>query len=120
MMPNRNRFLADANVDGGIIKGLKRLQPNIEFHSANEMQLEGVPDPEVLAIAAGEGYILITHDLRTMPQHFGDFLASGQHSPGVILVPQSAPMGAILDTLLLIWSASDPQDWLDRIDRIPW
>jgi hypothetical protein len=43
-------------------------------------------DPDVLGIAASQGRILVTHDFRTMPKHFADFLAAGGSSPGVFLV----------------------------------
>ncbi len=114
------RFLADANLNEDIIFGLHRLQPDIVFLDAQDIDLRGVPDDEVLAIAAREGCVLVTHDSRTMPTHFGNFLAAGQHSSGVIIVPQLAPMRAVIDTLLLIWRAGDSEDWVDRIDRIPW
>jgi hypothetical protein len=42
--------------------------------SANEAKLQGVRDPEVLAIATRQNRILVTSDLRTMPGHFGEFL----------------------------------------------
>jgi predicted nuclease of predicted toxin-antitoxin system len=56
------------------------------FLSANESGLQGVPDPEVLAIAAEQNRILVTHDFQTMPRHFGEFLIRRQSSPGVFLV----------------------------------
>jgi hypothetical protein len=45
----------------------------MDFLSANEAKLEGVSDPDVLAIAAEQGRILVTHDRQTMPQYFGAF-----------------------------------------------
>jgi hypothetical protein len=37
---------------------------------------DGMSDPEVLACAASLGRILVTHDVRTMPKHFGNFVSS--------------------------------------------
>lgn len=45
------RFLADADFNHAIVTGCRREEPAIDFLSANEAQLEGVPDPDVLAVA---------------------------------------------------------------------
>ena len=91
----------------------------MDFLSANEANLEGVRDPEVLAIASDQGRILVSHDFQTMPRHFGDFLQTRGSSPGVLLVPQYLPIGEAIEELVLIWSASDIEEWQDRILRIP-
>lgn len=76
------RFLADADFNHSIVKGCRRLEPAMDFLSANEAELEGVADPIVLAVAAAQGRVSVTHDRQTMPRHFGEFLASGCSSPG--------------------------------------
>jgi hypothetical protein len=113
------RFLADADLNEGIVAGCLRREPEIDFLSANDADLEGVPDPEVLALAAAQDRILVSHDFQTMPRHFGDFLQAGNSSPGVLLVPQRLPVGAAIEELVLIWAASDAGEWQNRILRIP-
>ena len=113
------RFLADADLNEGIVAGCLRREPTMDFLSANEANLEGVPDPEVLALATEQGRILVSHDFQTMPRHFGDFLQTRGSSPGVLLVPQYLPIGATIEELLLIWGASDGEEWENRILRIP-
>ena len=113
------RFLADADFNHAIVKGCRRHEPAMDFLSANEARLEGLPDPDVLALAAEQGRILVTHDHQTMPQHFGEFLMSGRSSPGVFLVSQDAPIGEVIDALVLIWAASDAGEWKNRIVNIP-
>ncbi len=82
------RFLADADFNLVIVKGCRRQEPTLDFMPANEAQLEGVPDPEVLAFAAEQNRILVRHDRQTMPVYFGEFLARGESGPGVFLVSQ--------------------------------
>jgi hypothetical protein len=65
------RFLADAYFNHAIVKGCRRHEPAMDFLAANEAKLEGVPDLEVLALAANQDRILVTHDRKTMPRHFG-------------------------------------------------
>ena len=113
------RFLADADFNFVIVKGCRRHEPAMNFLSANEAGLEGIFDPEVLAIAAGQNRILVTHDLKTMPRHFGEFLMTGRRCPGVFLVNQDEAIGVIVDELVLIWAASDAEEWENRIVKLP-
>jgi len=46
------RYLADASLHDGIVSGCRRREPTMDFQSANEAMLEGVKDPDVLALAA--------------------------------------------------------------------
>jgi len=112
------RFQADADVNEDIVLGLLRLEPMIDFQTANEAQLRGVPDNLVLARAAMEGRILVTHDRRTMPRHFAEFI-SRQHSPGVLIVGQNVSVRTAIEELLLIWSTSESEEWTDRIVDLP-
>lgn len=70
----RPRFQADADLNEEIVSGLLRRHPDIDFRTAEEAELRGLPDPELLARAAGDGRILVTHDRRTMPAHFANFI----------------------------------------------
>ena len=65
-----------------------------------------------------DGRVLVTHDQATMPRHFADFVRS-QHSPGVIIVPQDLPLREAADDLILIWTATDADEWIDRIAFLP-
>ena len=111
--------MADADLNHGIVAGCLRREPSMDFLSANEAQLEGIPDPEVLALAAEQDRILVSHDFQTMPRHFGDFLRDRGRSPGIILVPQYLPVGEAIEELVLIWGASDAREWQNRILSIP-
>jgi len=46
------------------------VEPAIDFRSAGEGGVIGRPDPEVLAQAASEGRVLVSHDRPNMPGHF--------------------------------------------------
>src|SRR5450759_1601158 len=105
------RFLADASLRGAIVSGCLRREPAIDFLSANDANLTEVPDPEVLALAAAECGILVTSDWKTMPRHFGEFLEAGGCSAGVFLVKQRTPVADVIEALLLVWAASDADEW---------
>ncbi len=115
----RPRFQADANFNALIVKGALRRQPLIDIQTAVAAGLAGVADSEVLARAALSGRILVSHDYHTMPDHFAAFLASGQHSPGVLLLHQTLPIAQAIEALLLVWAASDTEEWRDRLTYLP-
>ncbi|ETX08487.1 DUF5615 family PIN-like protein [Candidatus Entotheonella palauensis] len=112
------KFQADNDLNQIIISAVKRRDAAMDFQTAYASGLHGLSDPEVLAIAARDGCILVTHDLKTMPVHFARFLAE-QTSSGVILVPQRLSIGEIVDGLSLIWRASSAEKWQNRIAPLP-
>ena len=68
------RFLAEADLNDAIVSGCLRREPAMDFLSAKDAILEGVPDLRLLALAAEQDRILVLHDFQTMPRHFGEFL----------------------------------------------
>ena len=112
------KFQADNDLKRAIVNGVKRRQPAIDFQTAVEVQLDGLPDEEVLRLAASEGRILVSHDRRTMPVHFADFITT-QQSAGVILIEQRLSLREAIDELLLIWEASTAEEWINRLEFIP-
>ena len=114
----RVRFLADANLDQDIVAGVLRREPEVDFESAQGVIPERMADPEVLALAASLGRVLVTHDVRTMPRHFGEFIANSK-CPGLILIPRSMPLAQAIEEILLIWHASEPGEWRNVFRRLP-
>jgi hypothetical protein len=112
------RFQADADLNQIIVAALVRRAPGVDFRTAELAHLRGLDDREVLALAALEERILVTHDSRTMPRHFGEFAAS-HRSAGVIIVPQHLPVSVVVDELHLVWGATTPEDWTNRICHLP-
>jgi hypothetical protein len=90
----------------------------MSFRSAQSARLDGVSDPEVLAFAADEGRILVSHDFQTIPRYFREF-TKGRRSPGVLLVRQDLPVGEAIETLVLIGEASDADEWVNRLCLAP-
>jgi len=114
----RVKFQADADLDGRILRGLRRAAPEIDIRTAADAALAGLKDPEVLRIAADSGRILLSQDRRTMPRHFASFSA-GVQSPGLILLREATPISAAIEELVLIWSASEAEEWKGRLVWIP-
>ncbi len=76
------RYQDDADLNQVIVTGVLRREPTVDFQTATAAGLEGVKDLEVLAIAARQKRILVTHgretrafgDRKTMPLEFAKFI----------------------------------------------
>ena len=112
------RYQADADLNEDIVAGVQCRVPEIDFQTADELELANLPDLEVLTLAAQEGRILVTHDRRTMPTHFGRFI-EGRQSPGLIVVSQKTDIPAVIEELILIWTASEAEEYVNLILTIP-
>ena len=112
------RFQADVNLHQLILRAVCRREPALDFHTAEAAGLGGLLDPEVLARTADEGRVLVTHDLQTMPRHFAAFITARQ-SAGLLLIPQSLPIAAAVDDLLLIWSTMEAEEWINLMWYLP-
>lgn len=112
------RFQADADLNQIIVSAVLRRAPAIDFRTATAAGLAGMDDQEVLARAARDDRILVTHDQKTMPRHFGEFIATSR-SPGLIVVPQHLALRQVADDLILIWTATEPEDWTNRVAFLP-
>jgi predicted nuclease of predicted toxin-antitoxin system len=112
------KYQADADLNEMIIKAIKRQAPMIDFQTAHAAGLEGGGDKEVLRIAAREGRILVTHDRKTMPYHFAE-LVMEQSSAGVVIVSQHMAVGEAAEELILMWTASEAEEWINSISSIP-
>lgn len=112
------KFQADADLNQIIVKATLRLEPSIDFQTAQVADLVGLADPDVLKFSSQQGRILVSHDRRTMPAHFGQFILS-ENSSGLLIVSQRMPISQAAEDLLLIWLASEPKEWVNRIRSLP-
>lgn len=114
----RVKYQADADLDGRILRGLRRTAPEIDIRTAADAGLAGLADSDVLRISAESGRILLSQDRRTMPIHFAAFAAAAP-SAGVILLREAIPIASAIEELVLIWSASEAAEWIGRLAWIP-
>ncbi len=115
------RFLLDEHVNRAIQRQLRRLDVRIEVLAVGDpgAPSAGTPDPALLVWLEKEGYILVTENRSTMPTHLADHYAAGRHVPGIFWLRPGAGLGAIIEELYLIWSASEADEYRDRTLFIP-
>ena len=84
------RFLADENFDNDILRGVLRRNPQIDIVRVQDIGLAGAEDPDVLARAAEEGRVLLTHDVRTITAFAYERVEHGLKMPGVFEAAKDA------------------------------
>lgn len=113
------RLLIDHDFDQDILRGLLRRIPGLNFVTAYQAGLSAATDPELLAWAAQENRLTVTHDWRTMPGYAANRMAAGDSIAGLIVVPRRLPISRVIDELELIVMCSDEADWVNTIKRLP-
>jgi hypothetical protein len=115
----RPSFLCDHDLNEAIYDGVRRREPVIEIIRVREVGLREASDPEVLEYAAQHGLIVVSHDANTMTAHAYNRIAQGEKMSGLFVVQQKSPIGPVVSNLVLIWSATDSEEWEGRVQYLP-
>lgn len=113
------RFLADENFNGKLLTGLCAVLPEIDVVRVQDTDKIASPDPELLAWAAEQGRILLTHDVQTLAGYAYDRVRLGVPMPGIIEVRILQTIGATIDELALLIQASTPDEFENQVRYIP-
>lgn len=113
------RFLADEDFDNRIVRGLLRRLPDLDLIRVQDTEAATKNDPAVLEWAFGENRVILSHDVNTMTYHFKQRLANGHSSPGILFIPQTFPMGLIIDELVLIAQYSLEGEYQNQMRFVP-
>ena len=54
-----------------------------------------------------------------MTRYFRERLAAGKSNPGLFIVPQRSAIAEVIDSPLLVWTASQTSDSRDTIAYLP-
>lgn len=96
------RLASDADVNGDIVRGLRRRQPEIDLVRVQDALPKGISDDKVLDWAAAENRILITNDRNTMIGIAYQRAAAGKSEPGPIATTNAQSIGSAIEDILLI------------------
>jgi hypothetical protein len=113
------RLAADENFNYTIVRGLLRRVPLLDIVRIQDAGLSGADDPVVLAWAAQEGRVLLTHDVETITLYAYERVRAGKAMPGVVEVSRSLALGQVIEDILLLAEASNPGEWEGRICYLP-
>ncbi|WP_248277560.1 DUF5615 family PIN-like protein [Brasilonema sp. UFV-L1] len=76
------KLLADENFDNTIVRGLVRRNLNIDIVRVQDVGLSGEDEPIILAWAAQENRVLLTHDVATITRYAYERVTQGLPMPG--------------------------------------
>lgn len=76
-------------------------------------------DPSLLAWAAAQDHVLITHDVSTMTAYAYRRVAGGEYMPGVFEVSRSVPVAAVIEDILLLSECSNEGEWKGQVRYLP-
>ena len=112
-------LLADEDFNARIVRGLRRRLPDLNILTVTSAGLRGSSDSSVVAWAAVNMRVLLTHEVNTMIDAALERVRTGQPMPGVIAVPQPLGIGAAISDLTLIVTIAEPQELEGQVWYLP-
>jgi Domain of unknown function (DUF5615) len=112
------KFLLDENFNNDVLRGLLQEKPDLDIIRAQDVpEVLGKGDPTLLAWAAKEERIVLSHDFRTFIGFAYDRVQAGELMPGVIEVRKHAPIGKVIEDILFIIEMDE--DITDQVIYVP-
>jgi hypothetical protein len=114
------QFLLDENFNGSLLRAILRKAPDLDYLRAQDIpEIAGHDDPTLLAWAADHKRVILTHDVRTLTGFAYDRVARGEPMPGVIEVRRNIAYGKIIEDLMVMIGASQPNEINNQVVYIP-
>jgi hypothetical protein len=110
---------ADEDFNNDIVRGLRRRAPSIDIVRVQDSEAANCQDSVVLAWAARQARVLVTHDVTTMSAHAYQRVAAGLPMPGVFQVSQQMSIGQAIEEILLIAECSVQGEWEGQVRHLP-
>jgi Domain of unknown function (DUF5615) len=113
------QFLADENFNNQIVRGVLRQNLNVDIVRVQDVNLSGIDDPTVLAWAAEEGRIVLTHDVATMITFAYQRIQAELSMPGLFEVNRRVPVGLAIEEIILVSECSIEGEWEGQVRFLP-
>jgi hypothetical protein len=112
------KWLADECFDNDIVRGLLRREPHLDLVRAQDvLEVAGRDDETLLGWAGNNKRVVLTHDLATMIPALQ--LLGQPASASIVVVPDSLPIGRIIEEVLLLDQCSNGSDWTAGVIYLP-
>lgn len=85
----------------------------------SDMEIEGLVDPEVLELAAAEGRVLVSANIRDFEPLLREWAGERRSHAGVILVPASVrneAFGVLISGIRATLAYVTKEGWVDRVE----
>jgi predicted nuclease of predicted toxin-antitoxin system len=101
------KLLSDENFNGDIVRGLFLRQPNLDLLRVQDVGLRKMDDPTILAWAASNERILLTHDRATVPDFAYERMVRGEAMAGIFVVNDRMLIRQAIEELSLLLNGSE-------------
>jgi predicted nuclease of predicted toxin-antitoxin system len=112
------RILLDAHISSRTVgEALSEGGHNVRALDS-EPELQGLSDPEVLQLAATEGRVLVTANVRDFEPLLREWAGESRPHTGVILVPSSVrneAFGVLISGVEETLANTRQEEWIDRV-----
>lgn len=113
------RLFFDHDFNHKIIRGITQKILDLDYLTPNQLGNPAKSDENHLAWAWKNKRIIISHDVNTMTDTANKRFENDESIFGLILVPQSMPIGDAVNELEIIISCYDENDFENRIEFLP-
>jgi predicted nuclease of predicted toxin-antitoxin system len=112
-------LLSDENFNGDIIRGLFLRQPDLDLVRVQDVGLQELDDPTILAWAADNNRIVITYDRATMPDFAYQRLQKNETMSGLFVVSDRISIRQAIDEILLLVTDTKQEEWKGCVLYLP-
>ncbi|MGB5968637.1 MAG: DUF5615 family PIN-like protein [Spirulinaceae cyanobacterium] len=114
-------FLVDENLSPRLKTSVLNLNPTIDIIRVGEINAPALAtlDPDILSYLELSKRLLVTDNRKSMPGHLEQYWAEGGTIWGLFWVRPGASLGEIAEAIYVVWEVSEAEEWLDRLDWIP-
>lgn len=112
-------LVADENFNNAIVRGLIRINPDLDIVRVQDVGLSSTDDPEILEWAANEDRVLLTHDVATITKYAYERVEAGKYMPGVIEVSRKVSLGTAIEEILYVADVCDHGELDGQIVYLP-
>ncbi len=113
------KLVSDEDFNNRIVRGLLRRFSALDLVRAQDVELNGKHDTIVLAWAAHENRLVLTHDFATMLDFAYSRVADSLKMPDVIAVPQDLAIGEAIEEIFTLIECSLENEWENQIVFMP-
>ncbi len=113
------RFFIDHDFNHKILRGLARRIPDFDYITADQIGKRGESDKNHLKWAFEKSRVIISHDVNKFTDAANEKLENGEDIFGLILIPQTMPIGDAIADLELIISCCKETEFVNRIQYLP-
>ena len=113
------QLLIDENLDHRILRGLKLRVPGLQYVVVQDTELRGSRDAALLEWAAAMQYVLVTHDVNTLPKAARERIQAGRMTAGLIIVPEDLAIATAIEDLTVAVECSNSEEFRNHVLYLP-